>query len=54
MATPQVSGAAALYMARNGNRTQAQMASVLTGDAAAWGISLPTGTTNRMLRATKY
>ncbi|HVK37045.1 MAG TPA: S8 family peptidase [Candidatus Kapabacteria bacterium] len=52
MATPQVAGAAALYLSRNGGSSPAQVASALIAGAPAWGVSLPTGTPNRMLRVT--
>jgi aqualysin 1 len=56
MASPMVAGAAALYLAQSGNssKTPAEVATALTGSAAPWGSSLPTGTTNRIVRVTGY
>jgi len=50
MATPHVTGAAALYLAANPSSTPAQVASALTGNATPNAISgLSNGTPNRLL-----
>jgi aqualysin 1 len=56
MATPHVTGAVALYLshAGNGTKTPAQVTAAIMTSAQAWGISLPSGTPNRMLRVRPF